>query len=759
MTLYGRLLMLCLASIGTGALAQTQPCPPTFAGWVSVGTGSCAVPGMGTASNIRFSGTDTNGSPIPTIAEMSIITGPMRILDVDYGAVPMPGTQGIVEFWALPSLETVGSGTSTLNFAYKLTLDAGFTITGGSIIVPWGSYGVGGGAGSVGGSLSLCLNGNFTGFPPTSCSGTTQNIVFPTANFPPFQTPPADSATFSSATSIDVFVSATGSGDVTSFWPQQGFTISGQTTQPLPTISSVVNAASWIQPGLPNAGIAQGSIFVVSGSNLGPASISIASPPFQSTSLAGTSVYVTVGNQMVEAPLYYSLAGYVAALLPSNTPVGRGWVVVTYNGQAGNAFPISVVENNLGIFTITSNGQGAGIVTYPDYSLVSAAKAANCGGPGTTCGAANPGDTLILWATGLGPVNGSDTTGAGLGVNMPGVPLTLWLGGVQASVPYQGRSGCCIGEDQIVFKVPANVPTGCAVPLTVQIGNEISNSTVMPVASGSRTCTPTNPAITPSVMQALSGTAPLTIGTVGLERQVDSTSNTGYVDNGTAQFEKVTVPAGYGPFAVSYLDSEPAGTCVIYNNLSASINPPFGSVVGIDAGPSLTVSGPNGTESMNVTPGVIPTEYAGTLNSVGKFFAPGEYTITGPGGANVGSFTAQFNLITPPTWSNQTGLGTVTLADGLIVNWGGVLGNNTITIEGVSATDKTLTNGAAFSCAAPAGAGTFTVPPAVLLALPAGSYGTLSFMPATAPVGFTATGLSLGYATSNLLTEISTTFQ
>ena len=116
---------------------------------------------------------------------------------------------------------------------------------------------------------------------------------------------------------------------------------------------------------------------------------------------------------------------------------------------------------------------------------------APCGGPNTTCGAANPGDTLILWATGLGPVNGSDASGAGLGVPMPNIPLTLWLGGVQASVTYQGRSGCCIGEDQIVFTVPPNVPMGCAVPLAVQIGNEISNYTVMPVApKGSRTCTP-----------------------------------------------------------------------------------------------------------------------------------------------------------------------------------------------------------------------------------------------------------------------------
>jgi len=125
----------------------------------------------------------------------------------------------------------------------------------------------------------------------------------------------------------------------------------------------------------------------------------------------------------------------------------------------------------------------------------------------------------------------------------------------------------------------------------------------------------------------------------------------------------------------------------------------------------------------------------------------------------VGSFSALFNIPTPPNWTNQTSLSTVTRTNGLTVNWGGVLGNNSILIEGVSATDATLTKGAAFSCAAPASAGTFTVPPEVLQTLPAGNYGTLYFKPAVDPIGFAASGLNLGYVTSNLLTAIPTVFK
>ena len=188
-------------------------------------------------------------------------------------------------------------------------------------------------------------------------------------------------------------------------------------------------------------GIAQGAIFIIFGSNLGPSTISIAPAAFQSTSLSGTSISVTVGGTTVAPLLYYTSATQVAALLPSNTPAGTGTITVTYNGQVGICRADHRGANNLGIFTVTSDGQGVGIVTNADYSLVSTTKAANCGGPDTACGAANPGDTLIVWATGLGPVDGSDADGAGLGVSMANIPLTLWLGGVQVTVSLSGPVG------------------------------------------------------------------------------------------------------------------------------------------------------------------------------------------------------------------------------------------------------------------------------------------------------------------------------
>lgn len=519
---------------------------------------------------------------------------------------------------------------------------------------------------------------------------------------------------------------------------------SNQATLPVstaPFVTSVTNAASGISPALPNGGIAQGAIFTVFGSLLGPATIAIAPAAFQSSTLGGTSMSVTVGGTTVSPLMYYTSAGQVAALLPSNTPVGTGTITVTYNGQTGQPAPITVVSNNLGIFTVTSDGEGAGIVTYADYSLVSAVKAANCGGPNTTCGAANPGDTLILWATGLGPVNGSDAAGAGLGVNQTSVPLTVWLGGVQATVLYQGRSGCCIGEDQIVFTVPNNVPTGCAVPLAVQINNQIGNFVVMPIAAGSRNCTPTNPALTASVV---SGGGPVKFAQVDLQHQ-DNYPN-GFQDQAKITVGQFTVAPAYQAFIISYLDSPPLGACTVANSLNHT-QAPFATLAGLDAGSQFTISGPNGSKTITLNGSGGDSKY--NLSGGGNFITPGTYTVSGAGGADVKSFTGTIVIPQPPAMTSPTpdsaNPASVTRANGMPVTWAGGSSSAYITLNGQSATDNTFNTGAAFQCTlANSGSSTFTVPAYVLLALPAGSFAGFDFRPGALPVNFSASGLSLG---------------
>lgn len=531
-------------------------------------------------------------------------------------------------------------------------------------------------------------------------------------------------------------------------------TIGGATSNSLnvpvstaPVVVSVVNAASNIPQGLPNSGIAQGAVFSVTGQLLGPSTLTISPAPFQNGELSGTSMSITVAGTKVTPLLYYTSSTQVSALLPSNTPTGTGTITVTYNGQTSQPAPITVVQNNIGIFTVTSDGMGSGIVTYPDYSLVSTSKAANCGGPYTTCGAANPGDTLVIWGTGLGPITGNDSAGDGLGVNQPNIPLTVWLGGVSIKAVYQGR-GCCIGEDQIIFTVPNNVPTGCAVPLSIQINSLVSNGVAIPVANGSRSCTPVNPAFaTPSALSALNaGTA--TYGSISLNRQDNSPNGgSGFTDGVSATFAKFSIPASGLPFFLTYTDVPPFGSCQVYPSASTGYNPSITLLGALDVGSPLTISNGSASKTFPISGG----QGGGVLSGNGGALNPGTFTVSAPGGADVAAFTANVTIPQFPTMTNPkpgSQATAVSRASGLTVTWTGGTPDSYVEIDGSSAADNTGKTAASFQCLAPASAGSFTIPPSVLLAMPAGGFASLDFRPSVLPVAFSAKGLAVTVLTA-----------
>jgi hypothetical protein len=95
-----------------------------------------------------------------------------------------------------------------------------------------------------------------------------------------------------------------------------------------PMVASMVNAGSYAVAGLPNAAVAQGSLVILFGTNMGPATLQGApSFPLQTT-LAGTSISITVNATTTQGIMIYSMAGQVAAVLPSRTPVGTGTLTV-----------------------------------------------------------------------------------------------------------------------------------------------------------------------------------------------------------------------------------------------------------------------------------------------------------------------------------------------------------------------------------------------------------------------------------------------
>ena len=536
-----------------------------------------------------------------------------------------------------------------------------------------------------------------------------------------------------------------------------------------PSVAAFVNGASNLLPPLPNSGVAQGSIFIIYGSNMGPASLVKAGGTLPwPANLSGTTASVTVNGTTVNLPLYYTLATQVAGLLPSSTPVGTGTITVSYNNQNSVTAPITVVAHGVGIFTAVSNGTGPAILTDPVTSDPSKFVI-------TSTNAANPGQLVDIWATGMGPVTGNDSTTPGPVQDMTAsLGVKVWVGATSANVAYSGRSGCCIGEDQIRFTVPSGI-SGCSVPLTVQIGNFISNATTMPIATSGKTCTISNPAVPPSVLQTLLGKSQVSFGGVFLSRSISVGASllpgfpatTTKSDDGSASFLKFSVNAAQ---AQSLVDTTPIGACLVTTFTSTNANPYASfTYTSLDAGAQITVNGPGGTQTLaKLTSGGI-TAYSAQFSNSASYLNAGNYTVTGPGGPDVGSFSVPLTIATPLVWTNQSAITTagVTRASGVTVNWTGGDPSSTVTITGSSyqSTGTTTIVGASFTCQAPVSALTFTVPPPVLLALPPSGTiagipfpGTLGVSNGGAPVTFTATGLDYGYVQFTASNSISVTY-
>lgn len=128
-----------------------------------------------------------------------------------------------------------------------------------------------------------------------------------------------------------------------------------QTPSAQPIVNAVENNFSYIMPGFPNYGIAQGSIFVIFGTNLATTSSGLQSVPLQTT-LDGVSVQISVGGAATQALLYYVMPNQIAGVLPSATPFGSGQLTVTVNGQASSPAPITVVQSVFGIAPAAGSG-------------------------------------------------------------------------------------------------------------------------------------------------------------------------------------------------------------------------------------------------------------------------------------------------------------------------------------------------------------------------------------------------------------------
>ncbi|MDD1678095.1 MAG: hypothetical protein LUO93_02780 [Methanomicrobiales archaeon] len=241
----------------------------------------------------------------------------------------------------------------------------------------------------------------------------------------------------------------------------------------------VVNAGSYAAEG-----VAPGSIVSIFGTSLA-GSLSVANTVPLSTTL-GDVTSVTFNN--IPAPLYFVSGGQINAqlpwnVLPSGTTSGTVNVVLTRSSGTSAPQSVNVVPAIPGIFTVSQNGLGQAIATDNSDGAI-AAPAGSIAAVTTHPISLGSGHALIVWCTGLGPVNPSIDNGVaasdGVFRNTVAQPKVL-IGGVEAQFVYSVLSPQYVSENQIGVVPAANTPTGDAVPLQIQV-NGVTTSDKVTIA-------------------------------------------------------------------------------------------------------------------------------------------------------------------------------------------------------------------------------------------------------------------------------------
>ena len=227
-----------------------------------------------------------------------------------------------------------------------------------------------------------------------------------------------------------------------------------------PAISAAVNGASFAD------GIAAGSWVTIQGTNLTNATNCdpVNSPGAGCRAWTGSDF--ANGTPTSLDGVSVSMGGkpaYVYFISPTQINVqapdfGTGSLAVTVTNQNGTSNSVSVAADAFAPAFFEA-GKYA-IATHQDGTLVAPSGLLGASSP------AKPGETIVLWGTGFGPVNPSvpagETSSAANGggvsyaTDAPGVSI----GGVSATVVGAALNPSALGLYQIAVTVPSNAPSG-----------------------------------------------------------------------------------------------------------------------------------------------------------------------------------------------------------------------------------------------------------------------------------------------------------
>ncbi len=243
------------------------------------------------------------------------------------------------------------------------------------------------------------------------------------------------------------------------------------TARAQPSIGSggVVNGASFAS-GQP---VAPGSIISIFGANLADSTAGASKLPLSpalnhvsvsfdvpsaNISVPGYFFYVSPGQLNVQVP--WELAGQTTAMLK-----------VRIDDVVSSVYQLSLSDSAPGIFQYSLGGQTLGVVTHADGSVV------------TPSNPAHANETVVVYATGVGPVDQPQASGEPAAAqplaNTKQTP-TVTVAGQNASVFFSGLAPFFVGLNQINVTIPAGAPSGLQ-PLVITSNGVSSNTVNIPV--------------------------------------------------------------------------------------------------------------------------------------------------------------------------------------------------------------------------------------------------------------------------------------
>lgn len=245
------------------------------------------------------------------------------------------------------------------------------------------------------------------------------------------------------------------------------FTLASSSGGALPVISAdgVVSAGAF--GGFKT--IAPGSWIEIYGTGLASTTSEWGGADFQNgrapTTLSGVSV--SIGGK--PAFVRFVSPGQVNVQVSSDVAAGTQPITVRNANGTSVAYPIIVNSVQPGVLAPTSfvlGGKQFAAATFSDGTFVLPAGSLT----GTTTRSAKPGDVIVFYGVGFGPVTPSILAGQIVsGSNQLTLPLNVMFGKTQAEVTYQGLAPNYVGLYQFNVVVPA-VSTSTAVPVTFGLG-------------------------------------------------------------------------------------------------------------------------------------------------------------------------------------------------------------------------------------------------------------------------------------------------